>query len=137
MDKKSKYCLLASIFLGEWRDLTWLPEGPKFNLHHLREISMVFKMAVITPKSGIQHNFNKALTNNEALVMSFYVSFPKWIKLLKKHRYNRVNLIVHSYIPSINLLLLCPNHYNALPNLIYLTPFLHKLSVSVLQFYEF
>ena len=36
-----------------WRDLTWPRQSPKFNLHHLRKISTGFKMAVLTPKSGI------------------------------------------------------------------------------------
>ena len=48
-----KYYLLASILSGKWCDLTWPRKGPKFNLHHLREISMVFKMAVVTPNMGI------------------------------------------------------------------------------------
>ena len=46
--------LSPRVFLGKWRDLTWRRKGPKFNLHHLREISVAFKMAVLTPKSGIQ-----------------------------------------------------------------------------------
>ena len=35
-----------------WHDLTWLHKSTKFNLHHLR-MYMGFKMAVLTPKSGI------------------------------------------------------------------------------------
>ena len=46
--------LSPRVFLWKWRDLTWRRKGPKFNLHHLREISVAFKMAVLTPKSGIQ-----------------------------------------------------------------------------------
>ena len=34
-------------------DLTWPRKGPKFNLYHLRKKSVIFKMAVLTPKSGI------------------------------------------------------------------------------------
>ena len=37
-----------------WRDLTWAGKSPKFNLHHLRNISTAFKMSVLTPKSGIE-----------------------------------------------------------------------------------
>ena len=33
--------------------LAWPRIGPKFNLHHLQKISTRFKMAVLTPKSGI------------------------------------------------------------------------------------
>ena len=33
--------------------LAWPHIGPKFNLHHLRKITTRFKMAVLTPKSGI------------------------------------------------------------------------------------
>ena len=36
-----------------WRDLTWPHKNPKFNLHHLRNISTGFEMAVLTSKSGI------------------------------------------------------------------------------------
>ena len=39
----------------KWRDLTWRPESPKFNLHHLQKISTGFKMAVLTSKSGIDY----------------------------------------------------------------------------------
>ena len=42
-------CLLSE----KWRDLTWPRKIPKFNLHHQQEIPMVFKMAVLTPKSGV------------------------------------------------------------------------------------
>ena len=34
-------------------------ELSEFNLHHLREISMVFKMAVLTQKLGIEVNLLK------------------------------------------------------------------------------
>ena len=37
----------------KWRDLTRPCKIPNFNLHHLRKISARFKMAVLTPKSGI------------------------------------------------------------------------------------
>ena len=37
----------------KWRDLTWPRKSPKFNLHHLRNIYTGFKIAVLTPKSGI------------------------------------------------------------------------------------
>ena len=37
----------------KWRELTWPCKSPKFNLHYLRKISTGFKMAVLTPKSGI------------------------------------------------------------------------------------
>ena len=37
----------------KWRDLTWLCKNPKFNLYQLRKISAVFKIAVLTLKSGI------------------------------------------------------------------------------------
>ena len=40
-------------FTGKWCNLTWPHEGPKLNLHHLREISMVLKMTVLTPILGI------------------------------------------------------------------------------------
>ena len=40
----------------KWRDLTWSRKSPKFSLHHLRKISTGFKMAVLTPKSGIGEN---------------------------------------------------------------------------------
>ena len=43
-----------SFLLWKWHDLTWPRIGPNFNLHHLWEISMVFKMTMLTPKSGIQ-----------------------------------------------------------------------------------
>ena len=33
----------VSLRSGKWRDLTWPRKGPKFNLHHLQEISLVFK----------------------------------------------------------------------------------------------
>ena len=36
-----------------WRDLPWPCKSPKFNLHHLGNISTGFKMAVLTPKSDI------------------------------------------------------------------------------------
>ena len=36
------------------RDLTWPRKSPKLNLHHLRNISTGFKMAVLTTKSGIR-----------------------------------------------------------------------------------
>ena len=37
-----------------WCDLTWPHKSPKFNLHHLRDISTGFKMVVLTTqKSGI------------------------------------------------------------------------------------
>ena len=42
----------------KWRDLTWLRKSPKF-LHHLQKISMGFKMAVLTPKSGIAIELSK------------------------------------------------------------------------------
>ena len=38
----------------KWRDLTWSRRSPNFNLHHLRKIYTGFKMAVLTPKSGIK-----------------------------------------------------------------------------------
>ena len=34
-----------SILSGKCRGLTWSREGPKFNLHHLREISVVFNFS--------------------------------------------------------------------------------------------
>ena len=40
----------------KWRGLTWPCKSLKFNLHHLQKISMGFKMAVLTPKSGIAIN---------------------------------------------------------------------------------
>ena len=52
---------VKSIHLPErsdkWIDLTWLRKGSKFNLHHLREISVVIKMTELTPKSGIMKRF--------------------------------------------------------------------------------
>ena len=45
----------------KWRDLTWCRKSPKFNLHHLRKISVVFKMPVLTPKSSILLTANKML----------------------------------------------------------------------------
>ena len=48
--KKLKHYLLTSVLSGKLLDLTWLFKGPKFNLHHLLEISVVFPMAVLTPK---------------------------------------------------------------------------------------
>ena len=53
-----------------WRDLTWPRKSLKFNLHQLRNISMGFKMAVLTPKSGtekkiIDHVHNKYITTPE------------------------------------------------------------------------
>ena len=52
---KSKNIVSSRLSLSEkWRDLTWPLKGPKFNLHHLRETFMAFKMAVLTPKSGIR-----------------------------------------------------------------------------------
>ena len=44
-----KFCLL----LGKWLDLTWFHRGPTFSQHHLWEISLVYKIAVLTPKSDI------------------------------------------------------------------------------------
>ena len=37
----------------KWRDLTWPRKSPEFNLHQLVKISTGFKMAALTPKSGI------------------------------------------------------------------------------------
>ena len=37
----------------KWCALNWSRIGPKFNLDHLRDISMVFKIAALTPKSSI------------------------------------------------------------------------------------
>ena len=34
-----------SILSRKWHDLTWPHKGPKFNLHRLREISVVLIMA--------------------------------------------------------------------------------------------
>ena len=42
-----------SIIADIWRDLTWPRKSPKFHLHHLRNTSAQFKMAMLTPKSGI------------------------------------------------------------------------------------
>ena len=42
-----------SLLSGEWHDLTWPHKGPRFNLHHLQEMSMVFKMGVLAQKLGI------------------------------------------------------------------------------------
>ena len=39
----------------KWHDLTWSCKSPKFNLHHLRKIPTGFKIAVLTPKSGIDY----------------------------------------------------------------------------------
>ena len=39
----------------KWHDLTWSCKSPKFNLHHLRKIPTGFKIAVQTPKSGIDY----------------------------------------------------------------------------------
>ena len=41
-----------SLLSGKWCDLTWPRKAPKFNLHLLWEISMVFKVEMLTPKSG-------------------------------------------------------------------------------------
>ena len=46
-------CFLASVFSGKWCDLSWPCEGPKSNLHYLQDISKVFKMAMLTQKSGV------------------------------------------------------------------------------------
>ena len=44
-----------------WRDLTWARKSPKFNLHHLWNISKRFKMAVLTPKSGTHYATHQVL----------------------------------------------------------------------------
>ena len=75
--KKWKYCLLASIYSGKWHDLTWPRKGPKFNLHHLREISAVFKMAVLTPKSGMINMFKKHLQNELSSVNPYTIPAAK------------------------------------------------------------
>ena len=38
---------------NKWYNLTWPCNSPKFNLHHLQEISTGFKMIVLTPKVGM------------------------------------------------------------------------------------
>ena len=53
--RQQKYFLLTSIFSGKWRYLAWHRKGIKINLHHLRKIYAVFKIAVLTPKSGKSH----------------------------------------------------------------------------------
>ena len=40
-----------------WRYLTWARKSPKFNLHHLKNISTGLKMAVLNPKSGTENPF--------------------------------------------------------------------------------
>ena len=54
------------------RDLTWPRRGPKFNLYHLREISMVFKMAVLTTKLGI--DIAKSNNSKECIVYHYWYS---------------------------------------------------------------
>ena len=46
-------CLLASILSWKWHYLKWPDKGPKFNLHHLREKCVIFKMVALTAKSGL------------------------------------------------------------------------------------
>ena len=38
-----------------------LAKGPKFNLYHLQEKSVIFKMAMLTPKSGINRNYLRVI----------------------------------------------------------------------------
>ena len=67
---KLKYCLLPSIRLTRPRK--------EFNLYYLREISMVFKMAVLTPKSGIQwllYPLDYFLTSHKAITILFKIIF--------------------------------------------------------------
>ena len=43
----------ATVYSEKWRGLTWSRIGLKLNLQHLWKTSTGFKMAVLTPKSGI------------------------------------------------------------------------------------
>ena len=45
--------LHAPVYSERWRDLTWSRIGLKLNLHYMRKTSTGFKMAVLTPKSGV------------------------------------------------------------------------------------
>ena len=65
------------ILSGKWRDLSWSRKGPKFNLHHLREISMAFKMALLTLKLGIESIHAFYFVNNQQLKTLTFQKFPK------------------------------------------------------------
>ena len=50
-----------------WRDLTWPRQSPKFNLHHLRNTSTGFKMAVLTLKLGFL--FSEAFYKKQTYIL--------------------------------------------------------------------
>ena len=63
-----------------WHDLTWPCKSPKFNLHHLQNISIRFKMAVLTLIAGILNLSAKSLKNTckeICILESFSVSVNK------------------------------------------------------------
>ena len=62
----SPYANPFSKIAMKWCDLIWSRKSPKFNLHHLRNISAGFKMAVLTPKSGIPLYF---ITTSDAMFL--------------------------------------------------------------------
>ena len=75
--KKIKYCLLASNLSGIWHYLPWPRNDRKFNLHHLREKSVIFKVAVLTPKPGIHIGPHCSL--NSTISVSFISRFFSYL----------------------------------------------------------
>ena len=70
-------CLFFSKIPVIRRDLAWPRKSPKFNLHHLQNISTGFKMAVLTPKSGIVCNLTW-IQNSEIMKFSFILVYTFW-----------------------------------------------------------
>ena len=76
-----------SILSGKWHDLTWPRKGLKFNLHHLRGILVAFKMAVLTPKSGIKRIEKQVRKSNiidSDLTTTLLNKFQKELAKLRK-----------------------------------------------------
>ena len=71
-----------SIIAVMWRDLTWPRKSPKFHLHHLRNISTQFKMAMLTPKSGISlhKTFIKVFPTHKMWSKSYDITPHKEVK---------------------------------------------------------